>query len=64
MSYQSSSYYLSLALEEAKKAYKEDEVPVGAVIVKDNRIISLAHNRVEKDGTIVSHAEILALKKK
>ena len=61
MSYRSSSYYLYLALEEAKKAYKEDEVPVGAVIVKDNRIISLAHNKVEKDGSIVSHAEILAL---
>ena len=63
MSYQNSSYYLSLALEEAKKAYEEDEVPVGAVIVKDNKIISLAHNRVEKDGSIVSHAEILALQK-
>ena len=56
MSYQNSSYYLSLALEEAKKAYEEDEVPVGAVIVKDNRIISLAHNKVENDGSIVSHA--------
>lgn len=55
--------FMDKALEEAKIAEKLKEVPVGAVIVKDNKIISAAHNLREilKDPT--AHAEILAIKK-
>ncbi len=55
--------YLDLALKEAKKAYKQNEVPVGAVIVKNNKIISKAHNMVEKKHNATLHAEIIAIKK-
>ncbi len=55
-------YFMELAIEEAKKAYILDEVPVGAVIVRDGRIIASAHNSREimKDAT--SHAEIIAIR--
>lgn len=51
------------ALKEAKKAFDKDEVPVGAVIVKDNKIISRAHNIKELKHDATSHAEILAIQK-
>lgn len=54
--------YMLLALIEAKKAYDEDEVPVGAVIVKDGVIIGKGHNKREKNHDISSHAEIEAIK--
>jgi tRNA(adenine34) deaminase len=56
-----SEYYMKLALQEAKKAYEKDEVPVGAVLIMNNQIIAKAYNQVEllKDAT--AHAEILAL---
>lgn len=47
----------------AKKAYKKNEVPVGAVIVFNNKIISKAYNRRSRKNDITSHAEILAIKK-
>ena len=47
----------------ACKAYSKGEVPVGAVIVKDNKIISKAHNTREKDQIATHHAEILAIEK-
>ena len=50
-------------MKEAKKAYKEDEVPVGAVIVKDGKIIARAHNLREKKQSATAHAEILAIEK-
>lgn len=55
--------FMDKALEEAKIAEKLNEVPVGAVIVKDNKVIASAHNlrEVLKDPT--AHAEILAIKK-
>lgn len=53
--------YMEIALTEAKKANKVDEVPVGAVIVKNNKIISKAHNTKEKDNLVISHAEINAI---
>jgi len=53
--------YMEMALEEAKKAYKNGDVPVGAVIVKDNKIISKAYNKKEKNNVSVYHAEILAI---
>lgn len=53
--------YMKIALQEAQKAYDADEVPIGAIVVLENKIISRAHNQVEllKDST--AHAEILAL---
>ena len=39
--------YMMLAINEAKKAYKKNDVPIGCVIVKDGRIISKAHNKKE-----------------
>jgi tRNA(adenine34) deaminase len=52
---------MSLALNEAKKAYKKNEVPVGCVIVKDNKVIAASHNKKEKKNIILAHAEILAI---
>lgn len=52
---------MKLALQEAQKAYDQEEVPVGAIVVLQDKIIARAHNQVEllKDST--AHAEILAL---
>ena len=55
--------YMRLALKEAEKAATEDEVPVGAVIVKDGAVIARAHNAKERKGCAVYHAEILAIEK-
>lgn len=55
--------FMDLALKEARKAYKISEVPVGAVIVKDRKIISQAHNTKEKQQQACSHAEVLAIQK-
>jgi len=51
------------ALKEAQKAYDKGEVPVGAVIVKDNKIIARAHNQKELKQDTTRHAEILAIQK-
>lgn len=53
--------YMQLALAEAQKAFENGEVPIGAILVLNNKIIARAHNQVEllKDST--AHAEILAL---
>lgn len=53
--------YMNIALEEAKKAYLKGEVPVGAVIVKDGKVIAKAHNLKENLKSVVAHAEILAI---
>ena len=55
--------FMKEALKEAKKAYDKDEVPVGAVIVKDGKIISRAYNVKENKKDTTCHAEILAIKK-
>jgi len=49
------------ALKEAKKAFEEDEVPVGAVVVYQNRIIARGHNQIERLKDPTAHAEMLAL---
>lgn len=49
------------ALREAEKAYREGEVPVGAVVVYKNRVIGRGHNRVEALQDATAHAEILAI---
>ncbi len=53
--------FMKEALEEAKKALEENEVPVGAIIVKDGEIIARAHNLKEKFQNPIYHAEILAI---
>ena len=55
--------FMKEALKEAKKAYEKLEVPVGAVIVKDGKIISRAHNLKETKKDTTKHAEILAIEK-
>lgn len=56
-------YYMNLALKEAKKAYKKNELPVGCVIVYKGKVIAKAHNLREKYNHVLSHAEVLAIKK-
>ena len=53
---------MSLALDEARAAARAGEVPVGAVVVVDGRVIARAHNRRETDKDPTAHAEILALR--
>ncbi len=54
-------YFMKKALEEAEKAFQEDEVPVGAVIVTNNQIIARAHNLTEKLNDVTAHAEMQAI---
>ncbi|QVK17844.1 tRNA adenosine(34) deaminase TadA [Mycoplasmatota bacterium] len=54
-------YFMKEAIEEAKKAYALGEVPVGAVIVKDDEIIARAHNLRESTQYATHHAEIIAI---
>jgi len=56
-------YYMQIAIKQAKKALKYNEVPVGAVIVKNNKIISKAFNKKEKYKDTTKHAEIIAISK-
>ena len=55
--------FMKEALKEAQKAYSKLEVPVGAVIVKDDKIIARAHNLKETKTDTTKHAEILAIQK-
>ena len=55
--------FMKEALKEAKKAYEKLEVPVGAVIVKNGKIIARAHNLKETKKDTTKHAEILAIEK-
>lgn len=50
-----------ILVEESKKANLEGEVPVSAVIVKNNEILSVSHNLKEKKNSVLAHAEILAI---
>lgn len=54
---------MELALKEAKKALKTDDVPVGAVIVENNKVIAKAHNTKEKRNLVTRHAEINVVEK-
>ena len=53
-------YFMNEALKEAKKAYEKDEVPVGAIIVCNNKIIAKAHNLTETLNDATAHAEMQA----
>lgn len=52
-----------LALKEAQKAFRKDEVPIGCVLVKNGKLISKAYNKSESKGSFLSHAEMLCLEK-
>lgn len=53
--------YVDMIYDLAKKAYCNNEIPVGAVIVKDNQIIGSGMNNREKNNSVIGHAEILAI---
>lgn len=55
--------YMRLALVEAKKSLKHGDVPVGAIIVSGDNVIAKDHNKKEKNHSVISHAEILAITK-
>ena len=54
-------YFMNEALKEAQSAYEADEVPIGAIIVADNKIICKAHNEAERFKDPTAHAEIIAI---
>jgi tRNA(adenine34) deaminase len=54
-------HYMKLALKEAQRAFNEGEVPVGAILVMNERIIARGYNQVEKLTDSTAHAEIIAL---
>ena len=53
-------YFMKEALKEAKQAFEEDEVPIGAVVVCNDRIIARAHNLTERLNDVTAHAEMQA----
>lgn len=54
-------YFMKEALKEAKKAFEQDEVPIGSIIVMDNRIIARGHNLTETLNDVTAHAEMQAI---
>ena len=52
------AFYMKKALEEARRAYEEDEIPVGAVVVCGDRILARAHNLTETLTDVTAHAEM------
>jgi len=54
--------YMDLAFSYAEKAFESDEVPIGAVIVKDDEVISFGYNKKEAENTVLSHAELIAIR--
>lgn len=55
--------FMDLALKQALKAYKKQEVPIGAIIVKNGKIISKAYNKKENKQITTKHAEIIAIER-
>ncbi|HRB56033.1 MAG TPA: nucleoside deaminase [Ferruginibacter sp.] len=55
------AYFMTQALKEARKAFEDDEIPVGAVVVVQEKIIARGHNMVERLNDPTAHAEIIAL---
>ena len=57
----SHTYFMQLAIDQALKAYQLDEVPVGAIVVKNMVVIGAGHNKVISNNSVTSHAEINAI---
>ncbi|WP_303294813.1 nucleoside deaminase [Methanobrevibacter woesei] len=55
------NYFINLAIEEAKVSLREGGLPIGAVLVKDNKIISKGHNRLIQNNSAILHAEMDAI---
>ncbi len=55
------NYWMELALKEAEKAFYDDEIPVGALIIYEDKIIGKGYNQVEKLKDPTAHAEIIAI---
>lgn len=54
-------YYMKMALQEAETALEKDEVPIGCIVVSNNRIIARAHNLTETLNDVTAHAEMQAI---
>ncbi len=54
-------YWMKFAIEEARSALQENEVPIGAILVKNNKLITSAHNRTNAANTGLAHAEKLVI---
>ena len=61
MSIYSDEHFMNQALQQAQEAFDEGEIPVGAVVVCENKIIAKDHNRVERLNDATAHAEMLAI---
>ena len=59
--WQQHRFFMTKAIELAEQAYKKDEVPVGAVVVKENKVIGKGYNQIESLGDAPAHAEMIAL---
>lgn len=57
----SDEYFMNEALKEAQNAFDKDEIPVGAVVVSNNKIIARAHNMTESLTDVTAHAEMIAI---
>ena len=57
----SDEYYMRLALAEARRAYEEGEIPIGAVVVADGKVLGRGHNQTELLSDVTAHAEMLAV---
>lgn len=57
----SDEHYMKLAYDEARKAFGENEIPVGAVIVSNTKVIAKTHNQTETLNDVTAHAEMLAI---
>lgn len=56
-------HFMEMALEEARQAAREGEIPVGAVLVRDGQVLARDHNRREQDRDATAHAEFLVIRK-
>lgn len=54
-------FFMGLALDQARKAFSEGEIPIGAVVVAEGKVIAAAHNMTEALTDVTAHAEMLAL---
>lgn len=54
-------HFMKVAIDEARRAYEEDEVPIGAVVVSKGRIIGRGHNLTKKLNDVTAHAEMQAI---
>lgn len=57
----SDEYWMTKALQEARAAYEDGEIPIGAVVISENRIIGKGYNQTEKLNDVTAHAEMLAI---